>query len=175
MKNALYWKRFGSLYTQLLKIVQEELIEALVAAGEKWEVYRKYSEEFVNTWESQFPPVISDNPTTEFEGNKIEKNKANLLIGRMIRKNISALKDSYKKLEGKLGTEQMQSKKALKLLFERLEAIYFEEASTFDMLENSSSNPPQIKVEKELLYKKQDSVMNMNVKESDLFEDFVHL
>jgi hypothetical protein len=68
MKNALFWKRFGSLYTQLLKIVQDDLIEALVAAGEKWEVYKKYSEEFVNTWESQFPPVISANPTTEFEG-----------------------------------------------------------------------------------------------------------
>jgi hypothetical protein len=93
-------------------------------------------------------------------------------LGPLIRKNISALHDSYKKLEGKLGTEQLQSKKALNILVKRLESIYYEEAQTFSMLENSSSNPPQISIEKDLLYKKQDSgIMDMRVKASGLYED----
>ena len=93
--------------------------------------------------------------------------------GVLIRKNISALHDALKKLENKLGSEEMRSKQAIQALIQRLENIYYEEAQAFSMMANDT--PPNIQVEKDLvLNSKRDSILSNAPKDTN-FDDWTKI
>jgi len=127
-RNPSFWKRFGGLYKQLGQIVQQDLMDALVATSEKWDPHKKLIDEMVNSWESHFPAVISANAALEMEGT-------------LIRKNIAALQDSLKKLESKLGSEELTSRQAVAALIGRLEGAYYPETQFTTEVSSKEENP----------------------------------
>lgn len=71
MNNDSFWNKFGKYFMELLKIIEKDLIDAgcqftlhlvtliVIATGEKWVNHKKYLDEFLNSWTSHSPPLIS--------------------------------------------------------------------------------------------------------------------